>query len=149
MRPFFKAAIAALCLALCACSSSKAPPVGRWEGTYEASDAMVAVRLEITPKGNIFLSAPDALNIDAYSEDQRVAMRQRLAEGLETSWGDTQPRRLEFNGRVFRKPGGIAPQMEWNPNSGEMTVIVYLGTHPAIRIPMRAVKDFDSNPWPG
>ena len=28
-----------------------------------------------------------------------------------------------------------------------MTLIVYLGTHPAIDIPMHAKDDFSDNPW--
>lgn len=148
MRILPAAIVLGFCLlAVAACSNAKTPPVGRWEGTYESSDAMVAVRMEISAKGEIFLSAPDALNIDAVPANLRPAMRQKLADGLDASWGDAQPRPLEFDGRVFRKPGGVAPQMEWNPDSHQMTVIVYLGMHPAIRIPMREVKDFSNNPW--
>jgi hypothetical protein len=149
MRSLSAAAVAGLCLvAVLACSNAKTPPVGRWEGSYETADAMIVARLDISPKGEIYLSAPDAMDIDGVPPDQRSVMRERLADGLKASWSDTQPRQFDFDGRVFRKPGGIAPQMEWNPNTGQMTVIVYLGLHPAIRIPMLAVKDFSSNPWP-
>lgn len=148
MRSLSAAVIVMFCLgAVSACSGTKTAPAGRWEGTYEASDAMVVVRLEITPKGDIYLSAPDALNIEAVPDDQRPAMRQRLADGLQVSWGDAVPRQFDFDGRVFRKPGGVAPQMEWNPDTKQMTVIVYPGLHPSIRISMHPVADFSNNPW--
>jgi hypothetical protein len=150
MRNLSTALVFGLCLAtLLACSNARTAPAGRWEGTYEATDTMVVVRLEISPKGEIYLSAPDAMDIEGVAEDQKQAMRQRLADGLQASWSDAQPRQLDFDGRIFRKPGGVAPQMEWNPDSKQMTVIVYLGMHPAIRVPMRAVTNFSSNPWPG
>jgi hypothetical protein len=55
---------------------------------------------------------------------------------------------MDFDGHVFRKPGGIAPQMEWNPDTRRMTLIVYLGMN-TVRIPMRAVSDFPGDPWSG
>lgn len=148
MRSLSAVIIAGLCLGLvAACSGAKTAPAGRWEGTYESMDAMVVVRLEITSKGDIYLSAPDALNIEAVPDDQRPMMRQRLADSLQASWGDAVPRQFDFDGRVFRKPGGVAPQMEWNPDTKQMTVIIYPGVHPSIRIPMRPVTDFANNPW--
>lgn len=136
------------CLAsLLACTSVK-PPVGRWEGTYDSADAIVAVRLEIDGKGDIYLSAPDAMNFPTPTEEQRTAMHQRLAQGLASAWGDVTPRHYDFDGHTFRKAGGIAPQMEWDASTTQMTVIVYLERRPGIRIPMRAVSDFSDNPWP-
>ena len=44
-------------LALLSCSHP-APPVGRWEGTYESDDVMVAARLEIGSDGQVRVSAP-------------------------------------------------------------------------------------------
>jgi len=58
-----------------------------------------------------------------------------------------QPRPMDFDGRVFRKPGGVAPQMEWNPQSGQMTVVLYFGTRPALRVPLRSVPQFSTDPW--
>jgi hypothetical protein len=55
---------------------------------------------------------------------------------------------MDFDGRVFRKPGGVAPQMEWNPDSKKMTVVVYLGMK-TVRIPVHVVKDFSDDPWNG
>ena len=136
-----------LCLAgAFACSHGK-PPVGRWEGTYDASDVVVAVRLEIDASGNIFLSAPDAIDFPAASDDERSAMHDRIASELASAWGGVTPREFEFDGSAFRKPGGVAPQMEWNSSSKQMTVIVYLERRPGIRIPMRAVSNFSANPW--
>lgn len=149
MRSLSTAVILGLCLlAVLACSNSKTAPVGRWEGTYEANDAVLAARLEITPKGDIFLSAPDMINPGNLPSDQRQALHQRIADELAEDWGEAQPRHFDFDGRQFRKPGGVAPQMEWNPDTRQMTVIVYPGMHPTIRIPMREVKDFSDNPWP-
>jgi len=148
MRAFSAAFIGGLCLmALLSCAKSTTPPVGRWEGTFEAPDAMVAVRLEISPKGDIYLSAPDAMDIENVTEDERPAIRQRLADGLASSWGGVESRTLDFDGRVFRKPGGVAPQMEWNPDTKQMTVILYLGMRAAMRVPVHSVRDFSANPW--
>jgi len=136
--------IAIVCLGgLVACSKPQ-PPAGRWDGTYESNGTMVVARLEITPNGSIYVSAPDAENVAAAD---RPALRRRLAQQLADQWGAVEPRRMDFDGHTFRKPGGIAPQMEWNPDSRSMTLVVYLGMKPGIRIPMRPVKDFDPNPW--
>jgi hypothetical protein len=37
--------------------------------------------------------------------------------------------------------------MEWNPQSKQMTVVLYFGTHAALRVPLRAVSDFSQDPW--
>lgn len=134
-----------LCLAAIAgCSHSEPPPIGRWEGVYQSSDTMVAARFEIAANGQMFLSAPNAEDIAA--GDDRQAIRQRLAQGLAAGWDDVQPVKLEFDGKTFRKPGGIAPQAEWNSGAQKMTLIVYLGRG-AVRIPMRSVKTFSANPF--
>ncbi len=50
------ALLTCFCLAaLAGCSHDTAPPVGRWEGTYDVGDTIVAARLEITAKGTDFL----------------------------------------------------------------------------------------------
>jgi len=133
--------------ALTGCSHHAAPPAGRWEGTFESNDTMIAARLEIDAKGQIFVSAPDAENFGD-SAEARAAIRQSLAQTLANGWGDVQPRTFDFDGTVFRKPGGVAPQMEWSPDAKSMTLVVYLGMRDAIRIPLRTVKDFSDNPWP-
>ena len=148
MRMIAAAFVTALCLAAgYGCSGHSNPPVGHWEGTFESNDTMIAARLEIDPKGMIFVSAPDAENFGD-SADARAAIRQSLAQTLSNGWGDVRPRTFDFDGRTFRKPGGVAPQMEWDPDSKAMTLLVYLGMRDAIRIPLHAVKDFSDNPWP-
>jgi hypothetical protein len=135
----------ALCLFAVACSPAK-PPAGRWEGTYETSDTMIAVRLEIAADGSVYLSAPDAMNLGADADPD--ALRQRLAAELVEKWSEVQPRKFDFDGKTFRKPGGFAPQMEWDSASRRMTVIIYLERRPGIRVPLHAVQDFSANPWP-
>ncbi len=102
----------------------------------------MVTRLEITPKGQIFISAPNAQDFGAVSDEDRAAIRQRLADGLEEDWGSAKSFDLDFDGKTFRRPGGIAPQLEWDSGTRQMTMIVYLGTRPAIHIPLRAVKQF-------
>ena len=135
--------------ALVACSRSTQPPVGRWIGHYDAPDVMVDVRLEISNDGTVRASAPDLLDVGQVSDQDRATMHARLASDLEESWDDAKPRAMDFDGRIFRKPGGIAPQMMWNPNSKQMTLIFYFGTKHSIRIPMQAVEDFRNDPWSG
>ena len=136
-----------LCLAgLMACSNAK-PPTGRWEGTYDGPDVMIAARLQIDSDGSIFLSAPDAIDFPTPSEQQRAAMHERLSAELAKAWGDVTPRHYDFDGHTFRKSGGIAPQMEWDDATKQMTVIVYLERRPGVRIPLHAVPDFTANPW--
>ncbi|HXL99017.1 MAG TPA: hypothetical protein VN932_03735 [Rhizomicrobium sp.] len=137
-----------VCLAAAfGCSGHGTPPTGRWEGTYESSDTMIAARLEIDAKGQIFVSAPDAENFSD-SPDARAAIRKNLAQGLASAWSEVQPRTFDFDGKVFRKPGGVAPQLEWDPDSKTMTLVVYLGLRSGLRVPLHAVKDFSDDPWP-
>lgn len=135
----------ALCLFAFACSSAK-PPAGRWEGTSESFDVIIAVRLEIAADGSVYLSAPDALDLGADAD--RATLRQGLAAELNDKWSQVQPRKFDFDGKTFRKPGGFAPQMEWDPASRRMTVIIYLERRPGIRVPLHAVRDFSADPWP-
>jgi hypothetical protein len=141
----FPAAILAM-LVLCGCSGHT-PPVGRWEGTYETGDTLIAARMEVTPKGGIFVSAPDATNMGGVQGDDRAAIRQRLAQGLASGWGDVEDRKYDYDGGTFRKPGGIAPQMEWHSSDNTMTMYVYLGTT-SIEVALHPVKTFSDNPWP-
>jgi hypothetical protein len=148
MRALSAALAIALSFATFACGRSN-PPLGRWEGTYETADTMIVARLEIDANGAIYVSAPDALEIRATDEGDREVIRQRLAIGLDRAWGDDTPRQFDFDGTVFRKPGGIAPQMEWDPGKKQMTLIVYPGTQPTVRVPLHAVGNFSVDPWPG
>ncbi|HWA89353.1 MAG TPA: hypothetical protein VG889_04920 [Rhizomicrobium sp.] len=135
--------VLALALALAACSHP-APPQGRWEGAYESGDTMIAARLEIEPDGQVRVSAPNIL--DAQAQD-REAAQEKLASDLAAGWDQVLPRAMDFDGETFRKPGGIAPQMVWKAKSRQMFVVVYLGTRPGLRIPMRQVGDFSDNPF--
>ncbi len=146
MRNFARFLGACLCVALAACSHPK-PPSGHWEGTYESGDTMVVARLEIAPNGTILVSAPNAQDIASMSAEDKAGVRQKLAQDLVNDWDQVEPRALDFDGTTFRKPGGIAPQMEWDAGNKHMTLIVYFGKNPAIRIPLHAVSRFSSNPW--
>ena len=144
MRLSIAVLFAALLLASC---SKTAPPVGRWEGTYESGGTFIAARLELAPGAQVSVSAPDVTDPSIESESDRAAMRQNMAERLAGAWGDVTPRQMDFDGTTFRKSGGIAPQIEWDRASNAMTLYVYLGTRPTIRIPLHPVKDFSSDPW--
>jgi hypothetical protein len=54
---------------------------------------------------------------------------------------------MDFDGKVFRKPGGIAPQAIWDAKTGSMQLVIYPGAQPSIRIAMRRVGDFSADPW--
>jgi len=141
------ALVLATALALLSCSHP-APPAGRWQGTYESADTMIAARLEIRSDGQVRASAPNLRDIDAASADDRVRMREKLASDLVAGWESVEPRAMDFDGSAFRKPGGIAPQMIWKAQSREMWIVIYLGTRPGLRIAMHRVSAFSDNPWP-
>jgi hypothetical protein len=103
---------------------------------------MIVARLEIEADGLVRVSAP---NVQDLGPDDRDAARAKLASDLDAGWDSVQPRAMDFDGETFRKPGGIAPQMVWK---GEhMALMVYLGTRPAITIPMKQVGGFSDNPF--
>ena len=135
--------------ALVACSRPAQPPVGRWIGNYDSPDVVVDARLEIGKDGKVRASAPDLLDAGEVSDEARIALHARLAADLAEGWDEVEPRSMDFDGHVFRKPGGVAPQMEWNPQTKHMTLVFYFGTKHSIRIPMRAVDDFGKDPWTG
>ena len=141
----FAAVLFAL-LALAACSKP-APPVGKWEGGTESGGTMVAARVEVLASGQVKVSAPDITNAVG-SRDQMDELRSRLAADLANSWSDVTPRSFDFDGTTFRKPGGIAPQMVWDKATGQMTLELYIGTSPALPVPLRPVSDFHDNPFP-
>jgi hypothetical protein len=145
MRRFSIILLAALALA--ACSKHPAPPQGRWVGNYESPAVMVDAWLEILPNGTVRVSAPDLTDIGAPTDEERVLLQARLASQLADGWGEVEPRKFDFDGRVFRKPGGVAPQMEWNPKTRQMKVVFYFGKQHSLRIVMHPVKDFDEDPW--
>ncbi len=145
MRWVAVAMIAVLALAGC---SRPTPPVGRWEGTYETSNTIIAAWLEIGKDRLVRISAPDTTDIapDA-TQEQRQSIRDSMMAGLASGWGSVEPRKMEFDGHIFRKPGGIAAQMIWDAKTRQMTLVMYLGANPALDVPLRAVKDFSENPF--
>jgi hypothetical protein len=134
-------------LALVGCSKQHEPPTGRWIGHYESPTVMVVSWLEILPGGDVRICAPDLLDIGQPPDDQRAAMHSRLANDLSEAWGEIKKRRYDFDGRVFRKQGGFAPQMEWDPLTQNMKVVFYFGMQRSIHIQMQRVKDFNEEPW--
>lgn len=134
-------------LTLAGCSKHHEPPTGRWIGHYESPTVMVVAWLEITPGGDVRVCAPDLLDIGEPTDEQKNVMRSRLANDLSDAWGQTKVRRYDFDGRVFRKQGGFAPQMEWDPLAQNMKLVFYFGMQRSIHIQMERVKDFNEEPW--
>jgi hypothetical protein len=130
---------------LAACSKPT-PPVGKWEGGYESGGDLVAARVEVLPSGQVKVSAPDITNAMG-PRDQIEELRARLAADLANSWTEVSPRSFDFDGSTFRKPGGIAPQMVWDKATNQMTLELFIGTRPALPVPLRPVSDFHDNPF--
>jgi hypothetical protein len=147
MRGFAILLIAGLILA--GCGKSQQPPSGRWIGHFESSAVMVVAWLEISPAGDVRVSAPDILDPGEPSDEQRQAAHKRLANELYDGWGNVTARHYEFDGHVFRKPGGVAPQMEWDPGTRQMNLVFYFGMQRSMRIPLTRVKEFTEDPWLG
>ena len=137
--------VALFSASLAACSKP-VPPVGKWEGGYEAGGDLVAARVEVLPGGQVKVSAPDITNAMGPRE-QIDELRARLAADLVNSWSEVAPRRFDFDGTTFRKPGGIAPQMVWDKATNQMTLELFIGTRPALPVPLRPVDDFHDNPF--
>ncbi|MDE2183279.1 MAG: hypothetical protein KGJ78_09680 [Alphaproteobacteria bacterium] len=107
---------------------------------------MVDARLEILKNGMVRVSAPDILDRPG-SDQERAEMHAQLAADLASGWSDVELRQMDFDGGVFRKPGGVAPQMEWDAKRQLMKVVFYFGMQHSIRIEMHQVADFDHDPW--
>jgi hypothetical protein len=134
-------------LALAGCSRHK-PPVGKWEGGYTSSDTIIAAWLEIGKDGQVRVSAPDTTNIAPdTTEEQRRELRDEMVARLASGWGSVEPRKMDFDGDTFRKPGGIAPQMKWDAKSRQMTLVLYLGANPGLDVPLHPVDEFTENPF--
>ena len=130
---------------LAACSKPQAP-VGKWEGGAETGGVLVAARVEIMPNGTVKVSAPDITNAIG-QRDEIVQMQSRLAADLANGWPDVKPREFDFDGKTFRKPGGVAPQMVWDKDTGQMTLELYIGANPALPVPLRPVAGFHDSPF--
>lgn len=139
------AAFLCLAIGLAACSKPT-PPVGKWEGGYESGGDLVAARVEVLANGQVKIMAPDITN--AVGSRQYIdQMRAQLAADLANGWSEVAPRTFDFDGKTFRKPGGIAPQMVWDKNTNQMTLELYIGARPAMPVPLRPVDGFHDNPW--
>jgi hypothetical protein len=133
-------------VALAGCGKPQIP-VGKWEGGYESGGDLVAARVEILPGGGVKISAPDITNAMG-SREQVDGLRAQLAADLANGWSEVTPRSFDFDGKTFRKPGGVAPQMVWDKDTNQMTLELYIGARPAMPVPLRPVDDFHDNPFP-
>jgi hypothetical protein len=139
------AAALGVILAAAACSNPR-PPIGRWQGTYEDSNLVVVARLEIDSSGVVRISAPNAIIDSApMSKEERADLRKRLDAGLAQSWSSVGPLPLEFDGHVFHKPGGVAPQLEWDGAAKKMVLVFYSGNRSSVHVPLDSVADFSSD----
>jgi hypothetical protein len=136
---------AVLAVALAACSKPT-PPVGKWEGGYEAGGDLVAARVEVLPSGQVKVMAPDITNAMG-PRAQIDELRARLTADLANGWSEVAPRTFEFDGTTFRKPGGVAPQMVWDKGSNQMTLELFIGARPALPVPLHPVDAFHDNPF--
>jgi hypothetical protein len=140
-NPLLRASLAAALL-LAACAKPSAP-AGKWEGFYEDEGLIVAVRLEIDAKGTVRVSAPNAVTDKGkLSPVDRAGIRAELTKRLGQSWNLVQPLPLEFDGEAFRKPGGVAPQLEWDAEHTQMTMIYYSANRPSVRVKLAPVEEF-------
>lgn len=139
--------MAAILVLMAACTRQEKPPTGRWIGNYESQEVMVDARLEILPDGSVRVSAPNITDVGDVGDSDRQIMHRRLADELDQTWYKVDPRKMDFDGRTFRKPGGVAPQMEWDPQIKRMRLVFYFGMHKSIRIDMQPSADFSDDPW--
>ena len=146
MSPRLLAAVlTVLCLSLSACADAR-PPTGRWEGLYEDSGVIIVARLEIADSGKIRVSAPNAITGEGpLSPAERAGIVLQLQSRLATSWPAVEPLPLEFDGHVFRKPGGVAPQLEWDASKKRMTMIYYSGNRNSVRVALTSVGEFGAS----
>jgi hypothetical protein len=134
-----------LAVALAGCGKPQ-PPVGKWEGGTESGGDLVVARVEILPNGQVKIMAPDLTNAVG-SRGQIEEYRARLSADLVNGWSEVAPRSFDFDGKTFRKPGCIAPQMVWDKASNQMTLELFIGARPALPIPLRPVANFHDNPF--
>ena len=110
---------------------------------YEDQALTVVVRLEIGAKGDVRVSAPNAITSEEpLTADDRAVLKARLLDGLAKTWPTVATLPLEFDGKAFHKPGGVAPQLEWDAKAKHMTMIYYSGRNASVRVPLSAVDEF-------
>ncbi|MBL6853570.1 MAG: hypothetical protein ISS15_00165 [Alphaproteobacteria bacterium] len=139
-------ALLLVAVALAGCSKPQ-PPQGRWEGAFDDGSTFIAARMEIGADEMVSVMAPDVTDVTLNSRDDQLQMRETMAQRLAGAWGAVVPRKMDFDGTTFRKPNGIAPQAEWDRASNSMTLYVYIGTRPVIKMMLRPVSEFSENPW--
>lgn len=133
-------------LLLTGCSKPQ-PPIGKWEGGLQSYGSIVVARVEIGANGLVRVSAPDVTNLDDSKLDVVLNERARLQSDLVNGWSEVKPRPFDFDGKTFRKPGGVAPQMVWDKATNQMTVEIFIGANPALPVTLRPVADFHDDPF--
>lgn len=123
------------------------PPIGKWEGGLDSYGTIVVARVEIAANGLVKVSAPDITNLGDAKPEVLLQERERLQADLANAWGDVKPRDFDFDGKIFRKPGGVAPQMVWDKATNQMTLEIFIGANPALPVNLRPVAEFHDNPF--
>lgn len=145
-RIVLAAALTGVLVGVLAGCSKPEPPTGKWEGGADRNGTLVVARVEVVPGGQVRVMAPDITDVKGTAAQTRM-LRDQLAARLATGWDAVRPRPFDFDGKTFRKPGGIAPQMEWDKTTGQMTMMLYIGTRPVFPVVLRPVDSFHDNPW--
>jgi len=136
-----------LALLLLAGCGKPQPPIGKWEGGTVSGGTIVVARVEIGAGGLIRVSAPDATNLEGAKPEVQMAQRAELQADLVNNWDGIKPRELDFDGKTFRKPGGVAPQMIWDKATGQMTLEIFIGARPAMPVVLHPVPEFHDDPF--
>jgi hypothetical protein len=136
-----------LTLLLLAGCGKPQPPMGKWEGGALIGGTIVVARVEIGPDGQVKVSAPDITNLDGARPEVLLTEREKLQSDLVNAWDDVKGRAFTFDGKTFRKPGGVAPQMVWDKATGQMTLEIYIGANPALPVVLRPVDNFHDDPF--
>ena len=139
--------VAVLAAALAGCGKSQ-PPVGKWEGGYDGNGLIVVARVEIDAAGVVKVMAPDVTGMAGAKPEEVLNARAELASQLANDWPGVTPSQFEYDGKTFRKPNGVAPQMVWDKDTNQMTLELYIGANPALPVTLRPVDAFHDNPWP-
>ena len=136
-----------LTLLLLAGCGKPQPPAGKWEGGTDTNGTIVVARVEIGAGGLVRVSAPDITNLAGAEPETILNERARLQAELVNAWDDVKPREFDFDGKTFRKPGGVAPQMVWNKDTNQMTLQLYIGANPALPVVLHPVPEFHDSPF--
>ncbi len=123
------------------------PPVGKWEGGSMADGTIVVARVEIGSDGLVKVSAPDITNLQDAKPEVLLNERARLQSELVNNWDEVKPRVFAFDGKTFRNPGGVAPQMQWDKATNQMTLELYIGANAALPVVLHPVPGFHDNPF--